>query len=68
MMTIRSHFDGRVFVPDEPVSLPTNQRVEVRVADPIDNRQRTDKLPVFHPPPGTPTLRSEDVYAAEDEA
>jgi hypothetical protein len=27
MMTIKAHFDGKVFVPDEPVNLPPNQRV-----------------------------------------
>jgi hypothetical protein len=31
MMTIKAHFDGKVFVPDEPVNLPPNQRVVFHV-------------------------------------
>jgi hypothetical protein len=27
----RAHFDGRVLVPDEPVSLPVNQAIELEV-------------------------------------
>jgi len=29
--TIRAHFDGRVFVPDEPVNLAPAQKVELTV-------------------------------------
>jgi hypothetical protein len=29
--TIRAHFDGRVFVPEEPVHLPASQSVELTV-------------------------------------
>ena len=31
MTTIRAHFDGKVFVPDEPVDLPVGEAVEVSV-------------------------------------
>jgi hypothetical protein len=30
-MTIKAHFDGKVFVPDEPVDLPKDQQVVVEV-------------------------------------
>ncbi len=29
--SIRAHFDGRVIVPDEPVDLPVNRPLEVRL-------------------------------------
>jgi hypothetical protein len=29
--TIKAHFDGRVFVPDEPVNLPSGHSVEINV-------------------------------------
>jgi hypothetical protein len=28
---IRAHFDGKFFVPDQPVDLPVNQRVDLEV-------------------------------------
>jgi hypothetical protein len=31
MVAIRGHFDGKVFVPDEPVDLPRNQSVILHV-------------------------------------
>ena len=31
MMTIRVHFDGKVFVPDEPVNIPINQSATVQI-------------------------------------
>ena len=30
-MTFRAHFDGRVIVPDKPVNLPANSRLEITV-------------------------------------
>ena len=30
-MTIRCHFDGKVFVPDEPIDLPVNEPLLVRI-------------------------------------
>ncbi len=32
MTTLIAHFDGRVLVPEEPVALPTDCRLEVRVS------------------------------------
>ena len=34
MTAIRGHFDGRVFVPEEPVNLPVNQEVIMHVEIP----------------------------------
>jgi hypothetical protein len=31
MVAIRGHFDGKVFVPDEPVDFPTGQRLMMRL-------------------------------------
>jgi len=36
-MTVRAHFDGKVIVPDEPLDLPPNQAVMVRI-EPIQNK------------------------------
>lgn len=30
-MTVHAHFDGKVFVPDEPVDLPANTPVELHL-------------------------------------
>ena len=32
-MTVKCHYDGRVFVPDEPVDLPAGQAASVALAD-----------------------------------
>ena len=34
MATVRARFDGRVFVPDEPVDLPAGSEVEIPVPSP----------------------------------
>ena len=44
MVAIRGHFDGRVFVPDEAVDLPRNQRVIIHV-------EPTPAHPSTLPPP-----------------
>jgi len=36
MTSIRAHFDGKVFVPDEPVGLPPNAPVRLLVAPDAD--------------------------------
>lgn len=33
-MTIKAHFDGKVFVPDEPVQLEKDQEVEISIHPP----------------------------------
>lgn len=30
-MTVKAHFDGKVIVPDEPIDLPLNERLIVRI-------------------------------------
>ena len=32
-MVIRCHFDGKVFVPDEPVNLPVGKPIDIQVDD-----------------------------------
>ena len=43
-ITIRAHFDGKVFVPDEPVDLPADAPVELTV-DPsaLNDRESPDQ-------------------------
>jgi hypothetical protein len=31
MVTLNAHFDGKAIIPDEPVSLPTNQKLRVTI-------------------------------------
>jgi hypothetical protein len=53
-MTVRAHFDGRVIVPDEPVSLPVNRPLDVEITPanggqagvPARERQRVE-LPLI---------------------
>jgi len=33
MTTIRAHFDGKFFVPDEPVNMPSNRPLTLRVEE-----------------------------------
>ena len=42
-MTVRAHFDGRVIVPDEPVSLPVNTPLELDVK-PVNGSTRLAPL------------------------
>jgi hypothetical protein len=39
--SIRAHFDGKVFIPDEPVDAPINQPLRLR----IDSAASTNGLP-----------------------
>jgi hypothetical protein len=39
MVSIKGHFDGKVFVPDEPVDLPRGQSVTVLVDSNGDNEK-----------------------------
>ena len=53
-MTVRAHFDGKVIVPDEPVSLPVNTPLDVEITpangspatDPMRERKRVE-LPLI---------------------
>jgi len=44
MVAIKSHFDGKVFIPDEPVDLPSNQSVILHV-QPTDTPHSTKDQP-----------------------
>ena len=46
MTTIRATFDGKVFVPDEPVDLPVGEAVSVRLPGVIEE---DDSVPPDHP-------------------
>jgi hypothetical protein len=42
MTAIKAHFDGRVFVPDEPVALRPGEKVVVQAkTEPLPDRART---------------------------
>jgi hypothetical protein len=34
MITVKAHFDGRVFIPDEPVDLPAGCNLEISISAP----------------------------------
>lgn len=34
MITVKARFDGRVFVPEEPVDLPVGQAVDIQIPPP----------------------------------
>jgi len=66
MTVLRAHFDGKVFVPDEPLDLPPGS-VTLQVMDPdMDTHPLTD-LPILRPPPGAKTITSDDVRRAMEE-
>jgi hypothetical protein len=66
MTVLRAHFDGRVFVPDEPLNLrPGSVTLQVIEAD-MDTHPLTG-LPILRVPPGVKTITSEDVRRAMDE-
>jgi len=41
--TIKAHFDGKVFVPDEPVNVPTGQAVTVAVPHTSDSDRASEQ-------------------------
>jgi hypothetical protein len=66
MTVLRAHFDGKVFVPDEPLNLaPGSVTLQVIELD-MDIDPLTD-LPVIRVPPGAKTFSSEDVRRAMEE-
>ena len=42
-MTIRAHFDGKVFVPDEPVQIPAGSDVTLEIAQPATAPRSTGR-------------------------
>ena len=74
MTILRAHFDGRVFVPDEPVDLPLGpvkiHIVEPNTKGPVDRPYDISPktgLPVFKVSPDANPITMEDVQAALDE-
>lgn len=43
MVSFNAHFDGKVIVPDEPLSLKPNQRLRIQV-EPIDDPLQTKRI------------------------
>jgi hypothetical protein len=71
----RAHFDGKVLVPDEPVSLPLNQAIELQVIatrapDQEPPKSVADRLAALRalagsidgPPISLEALRRENLY------
>ena len=58
MTVLKAHFDGKVLVPDEPVSLPVNCPLEVHV-HPVAGRQGTGD----HESEGAPLQRLAEVFS-----
>lgn len=66
MTVLRAHFDGKVFVPDEPLDLrPGSVTLQVIELD-MDIDPLTD-LPIIRVPPGTKTFTPEDVRRVMEE-
>ena len=72
-LSIKAHFDGRVIVPDEPVDLPLNTPLELRLIAPAatDGRngieERLRRLErssgiIGAPAPSAESLRRENLY------
>ncbi|MCL2647662.1 MAG: hypothetical protein FWD61_11745 [Phycisphaerales bacterium] len=75
MTTLHAHFDGRVFVPDEPVNIPKNTPVKIQVQETVASEvsygavevDPRSGLPIFKVPPGTKTITFEDIQRDLDE-
>jgi hypothetical protein len=65
---LRAHFDGKVFVPDEPVNLPAGKAVEVTVHESSFERDPLTGPPLFAVKPGSKTVTPEDVRRALQDA
>jgi hypothetical protein len=83
LLNIRAHFDGKVFIPDEPVELPVDQPLTINVeigarflttpAATQDERERAFQRLISTPIPRTTpipdeALRRETMYDDRDEA
>lgn len=66
MTVLRAHFDGKVFVPDEPPNLPPGSVTLQVIELDMDIDPLTD-LPVIRVPPGAKTFTSDDVRRAMEE-
>jgi hypothetical protein len=52
--TVRAHFDGRVFVPEEPVDCPKDKPLRLTV-EPIEDRSLLEFVRVAEALPDDPT-------------
>jgi len=66
MTVLRAHFDGKVFVPDQPVDLPPGS-VTLQVIELDMTTHPLSGLPILRVPPGAKTITSEDVGRAMEE-
>jgi hypothetical protein len=55
-IAIRAHFDGKVFVPDEPVDLPVGKVAEIRVES-GDQPEGLPGISITDPPGGPATAQ-----------
>jgi hypothetical protein len=74
MTVLRAHFDGKVFVPDEPVDLRpgsvTLQVIELPAMGEVESDMDVHPLsglPILRLPPGAKTITSDDVRRAMEE-
>ena len=75
MTTLHAHFDGRVFVPDEPVRIPKGTPVKIQVQETVATGvpygtvevDPRSGLPIFKVPPGTKMMTLEDIQRDLDE-
>lgn len=66
MTVLRAHFDGKVFVPDEPLDLrPGSVTLQVVELD-MDLHPLTN-MPIVRVPPNAKTITDEDVRRALEE-
>ena len=66
MTVLKAHFDGKVFVPDEPLDLrPGSVTLQVIELD-MDTHTLTG-LPILRVEPGAKTITSEDVHREMEE-
>jgi hypothetical protein len=66
MTVLRAHFDGKVFVPDQPLDLPPGS-VMLQVIEVDMTTHPLTGLPILRVPRGAKTITSEDVRRAMDE-
>ena len=66
MTVLRAHFDGKVFVPDEPLGMRPG-RVTLHVIELDMDLHPVTGLPILRVPSGAKTITSEDVRRAMDE-
>ena len=66
MTVLQAHFDGKVFVPDEPPNLRPGS-VTLQVIEVGMDIHPLTSLPVLRVPPGAKTITPQDVRRAMEE-